>query len=152
MRKLLLLIPAGVLSVIVILAIAYASLSSDPMGISHIHLFEGADKVMHFLMYFVASVVFITDYAKVRLPHHTRLNAELALTASAMLLGLLMEVGQLVLTPESRSYDILDLVVNCLGALAGFAFLRYCGGMHRYRRMMLSHHYSGHRHRHRHGH
>ncbi len=146
------LIPAGVLSALVVAAIAYASLSADPMGISHLHLFAGADKVVHFVMYAVASVVFIIDYAKVRLPHHTRLNAELALTASAMLLGLLMEVGQLVLAPEFRSYDRLDLVVNCLGALAGFAFMRYGGGMHRYRRMMLSHHYSSRRHRRHHRH
>lgn len=143
------LIPAGVLSAVVVAAIAYASLSADPMGISQLHLFAGADKVVHFLMYAVASVVFIVDYAKVRLPHHTRLNVELALTASSMLLGLLMEVGQLVIAPEFRSYDKFDLVVNCLGALAGFAFMRYGGGMHRYRRMMLSHHYSSRRH-HRH--
>lgn len=146
------LIPAGVLSAVVVAAIAYASLSADPMGISQLHLFAGADKVVHFLMYAVASVVFIVDYAKVRLPHHTRLNVELALTASAMLLGLLMEVGQLVIAPEFRSYDKLDLVVNCLGALAGFAFMRYGGGMHRYRRMMLSHHYSSRRHRRHHRH
>ncbi len=149
MSGILRIIPTGVSSVLMIAAIAYLSLASDPMGVSHMHLFRGSDKVAHFVMYFVAATVFILDYAKARLPHHTRLNGELALTACAMLLGLLMEVGQLMLS-QARSYDLFDIVFNCLGALAGFAALRYGGGMHRFRRKMLSHHHYHHHSRHRH--
>ena len=145
MKHLLRSLPTGVASLIVVLLIAYLSLSSDPLGASHVHLFPGSDKVAHFLMYFVAAVVFIVDYAKHRLPHHTRLNVELAMMACAMLLGLLMEVSQLALS-QSRHYDNYDILFNCLGALAGFLFMRYCGGMHRFRRMMLSHHHHHHRH------
>ena len=138
-------VPTGVTSLIVVLVIAYLSLSSDPLGASHVHLFPGSDKVAHFLMYAVASMAFIIDYAKFRLPHHTRLNVEMAVTACAMLLGLLMEVSQLALS-QSRHYDNYDILFNCLGALAGFLFMRFGGGMHRFRRMMLSHRHHHHRH------
>ena len=75
-------VPTGVTSLIVVLVIAYLSLSSDPLGASHVHLFPGSDKVAHFLMYAVASMAFIIDYAKFRLPHHTRLNVDMAVTAT----------------------------------------------------------------------
>ncbi|MBR6282913.1 MAG: VanZ family protein [Muribaculaceae bacterium] len=145
MKSIYRILPPGLTSLLVIAAIAYLSLSSDPMGASHMHLFPGSDKVAHFLMYFFAAQAFICDYARLCLPHHTKLNVELALTTCAMLLGLIMEVGQLTLC-ETRSFDSLDIVSNCLGAIAGFMWLRYAGGMHRFRRAMLSHRHHHHRH------
>ncbi|MBQ7690041.1 MAG: VanZ family protein [Muribaculaceae bacterium] len=142
MKHILRALPAGMASLLVVAAIAYLSLSSDPMGASHIHLFPGSDKVIHLLMYLAASMAFILDYAKVQLPHHTRQNVELALMASAMLLGLIMEVCQLYLT-TTRSFDVSDIAFNCLGALAGYAWLRYGGLMRRYRRIMLSRQHNG---------
>ena len=146
MRKILSVFPVGFLSAIAIATIAYLSLSADPLGASHMHLFKHSDKVAHFLMYFMATFAFIIDYAKFRLPHHTKLNKEMAFTASAMLLGLVMEVLQLVMG-QGRGYSNLDIVVNCVGALAGFAYMKW-RGLHQFRYIML-HSRGGHRH-HRH--
>ncbi|MBR1804390.1 MAG: VanZ family protein [Muribaculaceae bacterium] len=147
MRKILSVIPVGFLSVIAIAIIAYLSLSSDPLGASHMHLFKHSDKVAHFLMYFMAACAFITDYAKFKLPHHTKINKEMAFTASAMLLGLIMEVLQLVMG-QGRSYSNVDIVINCLGALAGLGYMKW-RGLHHFRNIML-HSHRGHRHGHHH--
>ena len=70
-------IPVGVLSALMILIVAYLSLDPDPLGEHDFHLFPGADKVAHFLMYLVTACIFIFDYAKFKLPHHTKWNLEL---------------------------------------------------------------------------
>ena len=144
MKKFLLAIPCGILSLIAIGIIAYLSLSPDPLGTSHISLFPESDKVVHFLMYFVCTSVFFFDYAKYRLPHHTKLNVQLALTASAITLGLLMEVGQLVMQ-MGRAYDFLDILANSLGAIAALAAFRVIG-----ERYFRDHFFHGMRHHRRH--
>ena len=108
-----------------------------------LELFAGSDKVAHFLMYLVTACIFIFDYAKFKLPHHTKLNLELLFTCCAMLLGLLMEIGQLVLS-NGRTYDIVDLIANCLGAAMGFCYMHW-RGLHKMRRSLV---HSGHYHRH----
>ena len=146
MKRFLNKVPVGVLSAIAIVVIAYISLSPHPIG-SGIRLFPHSDKVAHMLMYFFATIMFLMDYAKFKMPHHTKLNVELALMASAMLLGLVMEVLQLIMK-IGRGYDIFDLAANCTGALLGFGFMKW-KGMHSFRRNVL---YSSHRHHHSHGH
>ncbi len=135
MRQLLKSIPVGVLSALAIVLTAYFSLDPNPLGDNNIMLFAGADKVAHLLLYLLVTVLFITDYAKYKLPHHTKLNLELMFMCCAMLLGLLMEVGQLVLS-NGRIYDVIDLAANCVGAFAGFAYMHWWG-LHRFRRLML---------------
>lgn len=126
MKRFLLALPCGLLSVIAIGIVAYLSLWPDPLGASHISLFPGSDKVVHFLMYFVCTSVFFFDYAKHRLPHHTKLNVVLALTTAAIALGLLMEVGQLALQ-LGRTFDYNDIIANSLGALAALAAFKWIG-------------------------
>lgn len=147
MKQFLKKIPVGVLSAIAVVVIAYLSLSSDPLSGMRMHLFPHSDKVTHILMYFFAAIFFLTDYAKFRMPHHTKLNVEAALTAVAILMGLIMEVLQLVMQ-IGRGYDNLDIAANTIGALLGFAFMRW-KGLHEVR-VMLSH--SSHRHHHHHHH
>lgn len=141
-------IPVGTLSVIAIAIIAYLSLARDPLGASHVSLFKHSDKVAHFLMYFMATYAFTIDYAKFKLPHHTKLNHELALMASAMLLGLIMEVLQLTMK-IGRGYDIIDILFNCLGAFAGFLHLKW-RGLKNFRHIMLHSHSHHHHHHHHH--
>ncbi len=119
-------VPVGVLSVLVVLAIAYFSLWPDPVGEQEVMLFEGADKVIHFTMYFGATMVFITDMVKFRYPHHVRANLSLALMMVAVTLGVLMEAGQLVMR-LGRSFDVYDMMSNALGALAGFLVMFFFG-------------------------
>lgn len=137
-------IPVGILSALAILIVAYLSLDPNPLGDNDFHLFPGADKVAHFLMYLVTACIFIFDHAKFKLPHHTKLDMELLFMCCAMLLGLLMEIGQLVLS-NGRSYDLLDLIANCLGAAMGFGYMHW-RGLHKMRRWLL---HSGYRRRHR---
>ena len=141
-------LPIGILSAIAIVGIAYLSLSVDPMGGMSVHLFPHSDKVAHCLMYVGATIAFLLDYATYKLPHHTKLNVELAFTAAAMLLGLIMEIMQLTMH-MGRSYDNLDIAANCLGALLGLALMRW-KGFSVYRHTML--HSRHHRHKHHHGH
>lgn len=143
MRKLLLFIPTGLLSLLAILLVAYLSLWPDPLNTEHVHLFPGSDKVAHFLMYLCCTSVFLFDYAKHRLPHHTKLNVEMALVLAAITLGMIMEVAQLVLQ-MGRSFDYLDIVANSLGAIVCFGHYRLFG-QHRIRRRFL---HLKHRHRH----
>lgn len=145
MKNLFKAIPVGVMSVLMILLVSYLSLDPDPLGKQELQLFAGADKVGHFLLYLVTACVFISDYAKFKLPHHTTLNLELLFMCCAMLLGLLMEIGQLILS-NGRTYDVIDLVANCLGAATGFAWMHW-RGLHKMRRWLLK---SGYHHRHHH--
>lgn len=144
MKQILKAIPVGLPSILAILVVAYFSLSASPLGDNDFMLFPGTDKVAHFLLYFFTAAVFIFDYAKYKLPHHTKLNLELMFMCCAMLLGLLMEIGQLVLS-NGRTYDVVDLVANCLGAAAGLGYMHQWG-LSRLRRTMLHSRHRHHRH------
>lgn len=120
-------IPKGLCSVIITAVVAYLSLSSNPLDITSFQFtFPGIDKVVHFLMYFALVMAYLYDYCKFKLPHHTSLNIELMLTASAAVLGLMMEIGQLVFT-NCREFDIFDCLANAVGALCGFLLMRFWG-------------------------
>ncbi len=146
MRKLIKSIPAGIASALTCLLIAYLSLDPNPLDINDVPLFPGSDKLLHAIMYCCATVVFLLDYAKSRLPHHTKINNEVAITAATMVFGFVMEILQLVMR-MGRSYDMLDVVANCIGAAMGFVAVRYWL-MHRFRHMMLKHKHHHHHHSH----
>ncbi len=115
-------IPTGTLSAIVVLIIVYLSLAADPVG-EEMLLFPHSDKVAHFLAYLVCGSVFLMDYAKYKLPRHTKIGVELALTVVASLLGLILEIVQL--STDSRSYDLLDWVADTAGAFVGFLLMHF---------------------------
>ena len=142
------LVPCGVASVVVLLLIIYVSLSPDPVGISRFHLMEGADKFVHFLMYFVLCITVIFDYAKTKLPHHISLNPELGLVAFSVLVGFVLELAQLFLQ-VGRSFEYADIVANASGAVVGFLAEKFWL-MHQYRKLMVpvySHRHHHHRRR-----
>ncbi len=145
MRKLIKSIPAGIPSALICIFIAYLSLAPNPLDINDVPLFPGADKLLHAIMYGGATLVFLLDYAKSKLPHHTKTNNEIAITAGTMVFGFVMEILQLI-TRMGRSYDLLDVAANCAGAILAFLLVRYWL-MHRFRRLML-----GRRHHHHHHH
>ena len=112
------------MSVTVTALIVYLSLASDPFDVRELPVFPGFDKLCHVIMYFACAGAYILDYAKHKLPLHTRLSVELALSATAALVGLLMEVAQLTLTSD-RSYDILDWAADLAGVAAAFLLLHF---------------------------
>lgn len=128
-------IPCGLSTVVVVGLIAYLSLDADPIGTSRVHLFRGADKVVHVIMYFVLSVVAVLDCAKPRLPHHLSLSVELAAVASAALFGVLMEICQGLMN-QGRGMDYHDMIANAAGALLALGLLRW-RLMHLFRRAVV---------------
>lgn len=147
MNKAFKVIPVGITSAIVVAGIAYFSLWPDPMNGMRLHLFPHSDKVFHGLMYFTATIAFLIDYATHRLPHHTKFNHECALTATAMIIGLIMEILQLAMQ-VGRGYDNMDIAANCTGALLGLLLMKW-KGIKTYRHAMLNtrrHHHKHHHH------
>lgn len=142
-KKLIHIIPAGVPSVLAIGLDAYLSLASTPVP-SSIPMFEGADKVVHFIMYMAITLVFTYDYAKYKFPHHTKLNMEFMLMTISMLLGLIMESLQLSLTVD-RCFEFLDIIANVSGAAAGF-LLQRLWLMHKFRKILASGQHQHHHH------
>lgn len=150
MKKFLLSIPVGLPSALMLALILYLSLATEPVP-EEIPLFVGADKLAHVVMYFFATLVFIMDYAKFKLPHHSRLNIELAITSASIMLGLIMEILQLAMR-NGRNYELGDWIADIVGAvLALIAYRLYF--MHKMRWYLfhsLHRHHHHHHHRHRH--
>lgn len=149
MKKFILAIPSGTLSLAITLFIAYISLDSNPLDINSIRLFPGADKCIHFIMYFGCATVYLYEYAKHKLPHHTNLNVQLAITTFAALLGMMFEIAQLLFT-ENRTFDTLDCVANATGAFCGFLIMHFWGMSLVHRSLYKT--VVKHRHHHRHHH
>jgi len=124
MKRLILSIPKGVLSIIMILMVAFFTLARNPLGIDKLNVFPYAEQVGHFILYFIATLVFIMDYAIARLPHHSHFNIEVAITAAAATLGLLMEIALLYRT-NGVNYDINNWFAAIAGAVAGLAVYRW---------------------------
>ena len=111
-------IPPYLPTILVVVAICYISLSSDPFPDKERWLnFPGSDKVVHFIMYGGLTATFCFDY-------HRR-HAELlkpwlfvAVLAVAIVIGAVMEWLQMCME-VGRTGDILDFVANSLGACLG---------------------------------
>lgn len=123
MRKFLKKVPSGLVSVIVTIVILYFSLSPHPVGAEELMWFEGADKLWHFIMYFVVASVYFLDYAKYKFPHHTKLNGEAVTTVTAIVLGGVLEILQGL--SGSRQASMADFFANTLGAIAAFLFIKF---------------------------
>lgn len=141
-------IPVWVTSIIILIIIAYCSLDSNPLDINSIKLFEGADKVIHFIMYFTLCTAFIFDYAKTRLPHHTKFSSEAAFTTFAFLIGFIMEILQAKIS-EFRVFDINDIIANTLGAVTALIIIKVWL-MHKFRKAMVPLYVRRHHHHHHH--
>ncbi len=144
MKKILKAIPTGITSLLALMLLSYLSLAPDPFDVNEIPAFAGADKLVHILMYAGTTLAFLFDYAKHRLPHHTKLNIELALTATAMVIGIVMEILQLVMR-LGRNFDFRDIVANCIGAALALA-LAHLWLIPSFRHTMLRHHHHHHHH------
>ena len=142
--KFLKIIPNWVISTVVLLLIIYISLDSNPLDINSIILFEGADKLIHFIMYFVLCSAYIIDYAKSRMPHHTKIGPEISFGCLCIAIGMLLEIMQATIT-EFRTFDTYDLIANTLGAIVGFLVMHFYG-LHKLRRSMIPLYVRRHRH------
>ena len=124
MKSFILSIPKGVPSVNMVLAVFYFTFAKNPLGINGLKIFPYAEAVGHFILYFLVALVFILDYAKARLPHHSKINQEMALAAVTAVMALIMEIG-LMWRTNGYNYDISNVFAGAAGALCAFLFYHY---------------------------
>ncbi len=123
MKSFILSIPKGIPSVIAVLAVFYFTFAKNPLGVNALKIFPYAMEVGHFVLYFVVALVFILDYAKARLPHHSKINQEMALAAVTGVLALLMEIGLMWRT--NGSYNVSNVYAAAVGAALAFLFYHF---------------------------
>lgn len=126
-------VPAGVASAVVTIAVLYFSLSPRPVGAEMVGLFIGFDKVVHFLMYAIVTTVYLLDRVKYCNPRSVGISAVTLLTLAAIVLGGVMEISQ-GLTGR-RTSDIYDFIANTAGALVAAA-VAYVWLMSAFRRFL----------------
>jgi VanZ family protein len=85
-----------------------------PSGVTSI-TFLHADKIVHFAFYFVYIVLW---YRFLLHKGNTLTRTKIYLIVTAVILGILIEIGQSLFT-TTRHSDVLDIVANCLGASFG---------------------------------
>jgi len=79
-------------------------------------LFVGADKVLHFVAYGI--MIMLWRIAQVDTKHGSK-RVKIALLGLVIVVGLTMEVCQRLFF-ETRSFEILDIIANIMGAISGF--------------------------------
>ena len=123
MKSFILSIPKGIPSVVALLVVLYFTFANNPLGINALNVFPGAKLVGHFVLYFLVALVFILDYAKSRLPHHSKINHEISLAVTAGVLALMMEIGRMWQT--GFNYDLNNVYAASFGALLAFLFYHF---------------------------
>ena len=124
MKSFILSIPKGVPTIITLLLVFYFTLAPNPFGINALRIFPYAKQLGHFILYFVVASVFIMDYAKGKLPHHSKINHEIALATVAAVLSFVMELALMWWT-DGYYYDITNVYAAWFGALVAFLFYHY---------------------------
>ncbi len=86
--------------------------------------FLHADKVVHFVFYFVTTVLGTLFLREVGKGRRAIVPTIVKATLFAIIYGVIIEVIQAVFTTE-RSGDIMDALANTIGAIAGAFFIKY---------------------------
>lgn len=123
MKSFILSIPKGLPSAIMIVLMVFFTFAKNPLGVNSLKVFPFAEQVGHLVLYFFIALVFILDYAKARLPHHSKVNQEIGLAASAATLSLIMEIG--LMWKTGFNYDMNNVVAATIGATLAFLFYHY---------------------------
>ena len=116
-NRLLHLIPPYQPTMVVLTAVLYVTLLPRPLGEEEIFLFEGADKVVHFIMFGGLTGTYIFD--RHRIGKTLTLRGALSCAILSALLGILIELLQ---DYTGRSSDICDGIADTLGAFASVPF------------------------------
>ena len=124
MKNFILSIPKGVPTIVMILVALYFTFANNPLGVNGLKIFPYAEQVGHFILYFLVALVFILDYAKAKLPHHSKINQEMALAAVSAVMALLLEIALMVRT-NGYNYDAKNIVAATFGAALAFVFYHF---------------------------
>lgn len=123
MKSFILSIPKGLPSLIMILLMLFFTFAKNPFGVNALKVFPYAEQVGHLILYFFIALVFILDYAKARLPHHSKINQEIGLAATAATLSLTMEIG--LMWKTGYNYDMTNVAAAIIGATLAFLFYHF---------------------------
>lgn len=115
-------IPAYQPTIVVLVAILYLTLLPKPLGEEDISLFDGADKVVHFIMFGGLSGTYIFD--RYRMSHPLTMRGALLTALVSALLGALVEYLQYAMNLGRTGNDIYDALANALGAFCAVAVCR----------------------------
>lgn len=110
-------IPRFLTSAVVTAGVLYLTLAPRPFGSVRIPLFEGADKVVHFMMFFAMAFAYHFDFRRGKKPvDEARLMGWIFVNLSAF--GGLIELAQWKMR-MGRSGDWYDLLADIAGAVYG---------------------------------
>lgn len=110
-------IPRFLTSAVVTAGVLYLTLAPRPFGSVRIPLFEGADKVGHFMMFFAMAFAYHFDFRRGKKPvDEARLMGWIFVSLSAF--GGLIELAQWKMR-MGRSGDWYDLLADIAGAVYG---------------------------------
>lgn len=110
-------IPRFLTSAVVTAGVLYLTLAPRPFGSVRIPLFEGADKVVHFMMFFAMAFAYHFDFRRGKKPvDEARLMGWIFVSLSAF--GGLIELAQWKMW-MGRSGDWYDLLADIAGAVYG---------------------------------
>lgn len=110
-------IPRFLTSAVVTAGVLYLTLAPRPFGSVRIPLFEGADKVVHFMMFFAMAFAYHFDFRRGKKPvDEARLMGWIFVSLSAF--GGLIELAQWKMR-MGRSGDWYDLLADISGAVYG---------------------------------
>ena len=123
MKTFILSIPKGIPTAIMLLVVLYCTFAHNPFGLNTLHSLPFAEYIGHFLLYGIAALVFILDYAKARLPHHSKINQEIGIAVSTGALSLIMEIG--LMQYSGFNYDMYNVYAASFGALLAFLFYHF---------------------------
>lgn len=111
-------IPPFVPTALVVVAILYLSLAPDPLPDQEkLFLFPGADKVVHFIMYWGLSITFCFDFYRKSYAKSEQLAMRAAFIAS-VIMGGVIEILQANMA-LGRSGDIVDFIADTAGVAIG---------------------------------
>mgnify|MGYP000291413525 FL=1 len=110
-------IPRFLTSAVVTAGVLYLTLAPRPFGSVRIPLFEGADKVVHFMMFFAMAFAYHFDFRRGKKPvDEARLMGWIFVSLSAF--GGLIELAQWKMR-MGRSGDWYDLLADIAGTVYG---------------------------------
>ena len=110
-------IPRFLTSAVITAGVLYLTLAPRPFGSVRIPLFEGADKVVHFMMFFAMAFAYHFDFRRGKKPvDEARLMGWIFVSLSAF--GGLIELAQWKMR-MGRSGDWYDLLADIAGAVYG---------------------------------
>lgn len=124
MKNFLLSIPKGLPTAIVAVLVLFFTFHKNPFGVNSLRIFPHAEQVGHMILYFFVTLIIILDYAKARLPHHSKINQEIAIAALCTVTAMVMEIGLMWYT-NGFNYDIENVYAAALGSILAFLFYHF---------------------------